>query len=79
MKPLAITDKQLDLLTRACAALPEQQRRQFVADVASRLGSAPGNHAFRRAINTELARRCARGNLHAQFKKENKYDATTPT
>jgi hypothetical protein len=61
MRPLALTDKQLDLLTRAVAGLPEQQRHQFVADVAARLGSAPGNHALRRAINTCLARLTARG------------------
>jgi hypothetical protein len=61
MRPLALTDRQLDLLKRAVAALPEQLRQQFVADVAARLGSAPGNHALRRAINTCFARLTARG------------------
>jgi hypothetical protein len=79
--PLSLSDRQMELLTRAVAGLPsEETRREFVAAVASRLGSDPGDHAFRRAINTELARLTSRGAMHARFaQKEIKHDATTPT
>jgi hypothetical protein len=72
MRPLSLTDRQVSMLKRATAALPEEARQQFVAAVASRLGSAPGNHALRRAINTELSRRTARDAVHVKFTQKEK-------
>jgi hypothetical protein len=66
-RPLSLTNNQLQLLQRAVVGLPEEARRQFVEAVASKLGSNPGDHAFRRAINDALARITARGPLHVKF------------
>jgi hypothetical protein len=66
MRPLALSDRQIIMLKRATAILPEEARRQFVADVAEHLGASPSNNALTRAINIELARRPPRNMLHAQ-------------
>jgi hypothetical protein len=50
-RPLALSDRQLELVTRAARALPLMRRDQFLQDVAARLTGEPSDAAVMQAIN----------------------------
>jgi hypothetical protein len=55
MRPLALTDRQLQLVKHAARAMPVNTRDQFLQDVASRLADEPTDIAVSAAISAQLA------------------------
>lgn len=55
MRPLALSDHQLALVTRAASTLPPSKRDEFLRRLAERLGSEPSDMAVEAAINLQLA------------------------
>jgi hypothetical protein len=64
MPLLALTDTQLDLVTRAAGLLPPQQRSMFLQSIANRVGdvASPTDHDVRDAIDFILGCRIGGGN-----------------
>lgn len=54
-RPLALTDFQLELVRSAAASLPPAARDAFLRNVASHLGSEPGDDAVQIAVDAALA------------------------
>jgi hypothetical protein len=55
---IALTDFQLGLVRRAAAALPVEQRADYLQGVAVLLAGQPTNDAVMAAINAVLDRNC---------------------
>jgi hypothetical protein len=54
MKPLALTDRQLRLVTRAAQAVPPAQRDEFLRALARHLVAEPSDYAVAAALNAQL-------------------------
>jgi hypothetical protein len=56
MRPLALTDRQLQLVKNAVRAVPVNARDGFLQDVARRLAAEPSDAAVMQAINVVFDR-----------------------
>jgi len=54
--PLALTDRQLNLLKNAAKAVPPRQREEFLQTVSRHLFGEPSDNALVAALNAQLDR-----------------------
>ena len=54
LRPLALTDIQLEIVQRAARSLPVEQRDRFLEQIASQLRDQPGTAAVEVAVNRAL-------------------------
>jgi hypothetical protein len=67
MPPLALTDNQMDLVTRAAALLPLHDRCRFLQSIANRIGDVahPSDDAIQDAVDFVLNCRGVAGGVAA--------------
>jgi hypothetical protein len=56
IKPLSLSDRQLEFLQNAARAVPVRQREEFLQKVAKHLLPEPSDNAVAAAINAQLDR-----------------------
>jgi len=79
MKPLALSDRQLQLVTSAAKAVPVRQRSDFLQAIANHLASEPTDAAVLAVVNSQLDLLPRFLCDSATTKKDQVNEQTTPT